>query len=178
MHLLMISIRKAASDTDPVIRTMARLIQSRRPPKLLKEVSVCTRRDEPYHAGKMFMQNCRARLSDLSGEFEIPLAQFVLCDTEPLTVGEAQKKLTTEEYGGLTEEEVRDITSEEEEKDIKIFEGDEIEPKSLMKIDRSLVTKNADYSFQMFRLYVIYEGKDKDDVIAGLHNKVKDWDKA
>lgn len=37
--------------------------------------------------------------------------------------------------------------------------------------------KYAKYSLQLFRLYVVYEGEDKDNVIAGLRDKVKDWDK-
>ncbi|GAG88035.1 unnamed protein product, partial [marine sediment metagenome] len=32
--------------------------------------------------------------------------------------------------------------------------------------------------FQSFRLYVVYEGEDKDDVISQLRKRVKDWDKA
>ena len=31
--------------------------------------------------------------------------------------------------------------------------------------------------FQFFRLYVVYNGEDKEDVIKNLRNKVKDWDK-
>jgi HD superfamily phosphohydrolase len=170
-------IRKAANDKDKVIRALARSIQSRRPPKLLKEVSVCQKADEPYHAGKVFMQNCRAGLNALVDEFQIPLGQFILCDTKPLTIGEGPTKRTTEEFLGLTDEKARDIASEEEEKDIKVFVADESEPISLMKINHSLVAKNADYFFQMFRLYVIYEGKDKDDVIAKLGASVKNWDK-
>jgi len=171
-------IQKAANDKDKVIRALARSIQSRRPPKLLKEVSVCQKTDEPYHAGTVFMQNCRARLNELSDEFQIPLGQFILCDTKPLTIGEGPKKRTTEEFLGLTEEKARDIASEEEEKDIKVFFADESEPTSLMKINHSLVAKYADYFFQMFRLYVVYEGEDKDKVVSQLSEKVKDWDKA
>ncbi len=48
---------------------------------------------------------------------------------------------------------------------------------SLMEIEHSLVVKYAKYSLQLFRLYVVYEGKDKDNVITELREKVKDWDK-
>lgn len=168
-------VRRASNDKDPVVQAMARSIQSRKPPKLLKEVAVCKKTEEQYHAGKTFMQNCRVRLRDLADEFAIPLGLFLLCDTKPLTIGEGIKKLTPEEFLGLTEDEAQDIACEEEEKDIKVFIGNEPEPKSLMKIDHSLVAKNADYFFQMFRLYVIYEGSDMEEMIERLKARVKDW---
>ena len=42
---------------------------------------------------------------------------------------------------------------------------------------RKILTVQADYSFQIFRLYVVYEGEDKSDKISRLREKVKDWDK-
>jgi hypothetical protein len=47
-----------------------------------------------------------------------------------------------------------------------------------MDIDYSLVVKYGKYSLQLFRLYVVYEGEDRDSVIKQLRDKVKDWDKA
>jgi hypothetical protein len=66
----------------------------------------------------------------------------------------------------------------EEEELIKVFLHGEEEPRSLVDIPYSLVSKCAGLFFQSFRLYVVYEGGDKDDVIARLRDRVKDWDKA
>jgi hypothetical protein len=40
------------------------------------------------------------------------------------------------------------------------------------------VVKYANYSLQMFRLYVVYEGEDRDGVIAKLREAVKGWHEA
>ncbi len=46
-----------------------------------------------------------------------------------------------------------------------------------MNIDYSFIVKYAKYSLQIYRLYVVYEGENKEDVIKNLRNEVKDWDK-
>lgn len=170
-------IQKAVSDDDPVICVLARSIQSRRPPKLLKEVSVCEDVERRTHRGRVFMQNCRSKLKDLAEELNIPLAQFLLCEPKA-TVLKRPEELTYGQVAQMESEQIRERAFEEEEEDIKIFVGDDEEPTSLMDIEHSLVVKYANYFFQMFRLYVIYEGEDKDDVFSQLHAKVKDWDKA
>jgi hypothetical protein len=84
-------------------------------------------------------------------------------------------------YGRAAKMKPQDILAkayEEEEEDIKIFESGEDEPKSLMEIKHSLVVKYANYSLQMFRLYVVYEGEDRDGVIAKLREAVKGWHEA
>ena len=47
-----------------------------------------------------------------------------------------------------------------------------------MTIRHSVVPKFARYLVKTVRLYVIYEGKDKESVIGRLVESVKDWDKA
>lgn len=170
-------IRRAVDDDDKITQALARSIQSRKPPRLLKEVQVCEETEEKYHAGRTFMQSCRDRLNELADEFKIPLEQFLLCEPK-VTVVERPKEPTYEKVTKMKPEEIRDRASEEEEKDIKLFVGDNDEPVSLMDIEHSLVVKYAGYSLQMFRLYVIYDGERKDEVIAKLRDRVKDWDKA
>ena len=46
-----------------------------------------------------------------------------------------------------------------------------------MKIRHSVVPRFAHYPFKAVRLYVIYEGKDKEIVLGRLAEKVKNWDK-
>jgi len=168
---------QAANEEEKVIRALANSIQSRKPPALLKEVTVCEETEREYHAGKTFMRNCKSQLGDLHKEFHIPLGQFLLCEIT-LPVVKKPRKHTVAEVAKLDKQEIRDMAFEEEEEDIKIFVGDEDEPRSLMEIAHSIVVKYASYSLQMFRLYVIYEGEDKDDVIERLKEKVKDWDEA
>jgi hypothetical protein len=170
-------IRKAANDKDKVIHTLARSIQQRRPPKLLKEVLVCEGPERKYHAGMTFVQNCKGKLNALSEEFNIPLQQLLLCQLKAPIIRE-RKKITSEEFLQLTSEQISEMTYQEEEEDIKIFVNDKDEPKSLMEIEHSLVAKCARYSFQIFRLYVVYEGTDRNEVVAKLQDRVKDWDKS
>ncbi|MHC4545579.1 MAG: HD domain-containing protein [Planctomycetota bacterium] len=170
-------IRKAVNDKDKVIRSLAHSIQSRKPPKLLKEVPVCEETEKQYHAGKTFMQNCRAKLRDLAAEFQIPLQQFLLCDLKA-NILKRREELTSGQAAQMGSEQIREKAFEEEGEDVKIFVGNDEEPTSLMDIKHSLVVKYANYYFQMFRLYVIYEGEDKEKVISQLSEKVKDWDKA
>jgi len=95
-----------------------------------------------------------------------------------VTVVKRPKELTYRQVAEMKAEEIRERAFEEEEEDIKVFIGDSEEPISLMEIEHSLVVKYADYAFQMFRLYVIYEGEDKEEVIKELKAKVKGWDKS
>jgi HD superfamily phosphohydrolase len=170
-------VSKATTDENEVIRALALSIQNRRPPALLKEVSVCEEMESQYHAGKTFRQNCRAKLYGLADEFKIPLGQFLLCEPSVAVIKVPQEK-TYGQVAKLTAEDIRKKAHEEEEEDIKVFKGDEDEPTSLMDIDYSLVAKYAKYSLQLFRLYVVYEGENRDGVIAQLRDKVKDWDRA
>lgn len=170
-------VRRATEDEDEAIRALARSIQSRRPPILLKEVAVCEDVEERTHKGRIFMQKCKSELKSLAEEFNIPLAQFLLCEPK-VTVVKRPEELTYEKVTKMKAEEIRERAFEEEEEDIKVFVGENEEPSSLMEIEHSLVVKYADYVFQMFRLYVVYEGEYKDDVISQLRKKVKDWDAA
>jgi len=170
-------VREATEDEDDAVRALARAIQSRRPPKLLKEVAVCEDVEKKTHAGRIFMQNCRSKLRGLAEEFDIPLAQFLLCEPY-VRVVKPPEKPTFEQVAKMEAGEIQKRAFEEEEEDIKIFVADAEEPISLMEIEHSLVVKYADYAFQLFRLYVIYEGSDKEEIIERLKARVKDWDKS
>lgn len=170
-------IQEAVNDENEVIKVLARAVQKRRPPALLKEVPVCEEKEREHHAGNTFKLRCKAELNDLSSKFGIPLGQFLLCETNPINVGERPEMLTAGKVTKMKQEEVLNKAFEEEEKDIKIFNGDNAEPKSLMEIEYSLVAKFARYSFQIFRLYVVYEGADRDEVVGKLKDRVKEWDK-
>ncbi|KPL22956.1 MAG: hypothetical protein AMJ75_07025 [Phycisphaerae bacterium SM1_79] len=169
-------IQQAVNDDDEIIQVLAKAIQHRRAPKLLKEVPVCEETEKKYHAGKTFMQNCKARLYDVAEEFKIPLGQFLLCEPKVDVLKGPQEK-TYGQIARLSTEDIRKKAFEEEEEVVNVFKRGEDEPVSLMEIEHSLVVKYAKYSLQLFRLYVVYEGKDKDNVITELRDKVRDWDK-
>jgi len=97
------------------------------------------------------------------------LEQFILCETPPLQL---------EKRGSLVAaEEAMKTNWKEEEELIKVFVTGEDEPKSLVDIPYSLISKCAGLFFQSFRLYVVYEGEDRNDVISQLRDRVRDWDK-
>jgi len=169
-------IHQAVQDADEVIRTLAICVQGRRPPSLLKEVTVCATPKETYHVGVMFVKNCKSRLRDLADEFKIPLGQFLLCDPR-IAVVKPPRHGRASEMTRLKPEELNARVSEEEEADIKVFEDDEGEPRSFVDIPHSLIAKYADYSLQMFRLYVVYEGPGRAKIISALRDRVKTWDK-
>jgi len=166
-------IHKAANnEQDQVIQALARSIQKRQPPKLLKEIPILGSVEQSHepHKGTIFKLNCKHHLYNLSKELNVPLEHFILCETPPLRL---------EKRGPLVAaEEAMKADWKEEEELIKVFETGESEPKSLVDIPYSLLSKCAGLFYQSFRLYVVYEGKDKDNVITELREKVRDWDKS
>jgi len=159
---------------DNTIRTLARSIQSRMPPKLLKEVQICVKKGEQYHAGKMFIQNCKSKLKDLASGVKIPLGQFLLCDVSaPIIRVPSERRVS--DIARMKPSDLAVQAHKEEEEDIKIFRDDQDEPSSLLDVEYSLVVKYAEYSLQTFRLYVVYDGEDREEKIKNLRQQVKDW---
>jgi HD superfamily phosphohydrolase len=163
-------------DKDKVIRTLACSIQSRRPPKLIKEVQVCEESGRKHHEGTAFFEKCRNNLKNLSEEFRIPLGQFLLCSPS-VTIINDSGQYRVSEIASLNADELRSKKHKEEEEQIWIFKDENLEPESFWDLEHSLVKKCAKYFIQSFRLYVVYEGQDKDNVIARLREAVNDWDK-
>jgi HD superfamily phosphohydrolase len=167
---------KGDSEEDKVIRALARSIQSRRPPILLKEVQVCEEPQTRHHAGTAFFEKCRNNLKSLSEEFCIPLGQFILCSPN-VTIMKEPRQYRASEITSLDADELRTREHEEEEEQIWIFEDEKQEPESFWDMEHSLVGKCAKYFVQSFRVYVVLEGEDKDSVFAKLCETVKDWAK-
>ena len=165
-------VQEASNDNDETIQVLARAIQGRHPPKLLQEINVLVsteNRREP-HKGTVFKMNCKHKLAKFAKDNKIPLEQFIICETPPLRLEKRGPLIAAEEAMGANQM--------EEEELIKVFEGDADEPKSLVDIPYSLISKCAGLFFQSFRLYVIYEGTDRERIIAELREKIRDWDKA
>ena len=161
-----------SSDETQVIHALAQSIHKRRPPKLLIEVPVLGSVEQPRepNKGTIFRLNCRHKLYQLANDFGIPLEHFILCNTPPLRLEKRGPLVTAQEA-------MRRDWKEEEEL-IKVFVSSEDEPKSLVDIPYSLLSRCAGLFFQSFRLYVVYEGADKEGVITQLRDRVKDWDKS
>lgn len=152
-------VQKAVSDDVPIISALAESIRSRRPPKRLAEVPICEPKTrEQDHRGTVFSLKCHYNLKNLAEKYDIPLEQFLFCRTRPLRM---------ESRGQLA--------SEEEEKIVKIFFPGEDEPRSLVDIRHSLVSKCADYFWQAFRLYVVCRNDNEVDKVANMRKEVEGW---
>lgn len=167
--------QKGDRDEDKVIRVLARSIQSRKPPKLIKEVPVCEESDRKHHKGTAFFEKCKNNLMALSEEFSIPLGQFILCRPN-ITIVKSPRQYRASEITNLNDDELKIKKHEEEEEQIWIFKDENPEPESFWDMKHSLVGKCAKYSIQYFRLYVVYDGEDREEVFNQLKQKVRDWD--
>ena len=164
-------VQNAVKDEDEVIALLARAIQNRKPPKLLKGVEVIELRDTEHHAGTAFRQNCIHRLPRLCEEFSMLPGQFLLCETKPRLMLEKRAPIPKAA-------EAKPSVPEQEDELIKVFNDTDLEPASIVDIHNSLISLCAGHFFQAFRLYVVYEGDDREKVIADLREKVKDWDQS
>ena len=161
-------VHRAALEGDSVMKALARCIESRRPPKLLMEVQVLEDAEHQAHnRGRSFLSRAKMSLKKLAEKHNIPLGQFFLCATGPLKL-EKRGPLVTAKQG-------RDIESELEDELIKIFVGDEPEPKSLVEVSHSIIYVCSKYTWQAFRLYVVYDGSDQATVLSHLRDEVRGW---
>jgi len=166
-------VQKAADDdsNNDVIRALAKSIQKRQPPKLLKEVNILrpTMEKNGYHAGTIFKMNCGHELAQLAKDANIPLEQFVICETPPLTL---------EKRGPLIPaQEAPNMDWKEEEELIKVFVSNEDEPKSLVDIPYSLLSRCGGLFFQSFRLYIVCEETPAKVTVEEMKKRVMTWDK-
>jgi len=168
-------LQKAADDRDGAIQRLAKAIQNRWPPVLLKEVQICEERGKQHHAGKAFKDKCNYELKQLSKKFGIPIEQFLPCQTPTSYVVKYPERYPIGQMDSIPVEERRQKAEEDEEADIKIFKANSDEPVSLYNIDYSLVAKYAKYYYQAFRLYVVYEGKDKIKMVKRLKQEINKW---
>jgi HD superfamily phosphohydrolase len=161
-------VHQASQDDDPIIRSLARSIENRQPPKLLKEVQIF---EDSKHitdnAGMVFWLKAKASLRALADKNKIPLGQFLLCKTKPLKL--EQRGAT------MTAEQARSLPSEQEDELIKVFVNADTEPKSLVEIPHSVIHISAGYFWQAFRLYVVLEGPNNENVIHKLRDEVSAW---
>ena len=161
-------VQLASKEGDDVMKALAGCIEKRRPPKLLHEVQVLEDTEHQTHnRGKVFFSTAKRSLKALAEKYDIPPGQFLLCYTKPLKL---------EPRGAFVRaEQARGLEPEEEDELIKVFTGDDPEPKSLVEIEHSLMYVCSNHQWQAFRLYVVYDGTDKKDVVGRLHSEVRGW---
>ncbi|MCJ7778504.1 MAG: HD domain-containing protein [Sedimentisphaerales bacterium] len=167
-------IQQAVTDKDRTISSLAKAIQSRKPPKLIDEVKVCEESEIKHNDGTVFFERCQNGLKSLSEEFDIPLGQFILCKPK-IKIMETPREYRAYEITSLNADELRARAHEEEEEQIWIFKDGNEEPDSFWDIEYSLVGKFSKYFFQSYRLYLVYEGDDENKVFDKLREQVKDW---
>ncbi|MBN2133614.1 MAG: HD domain-containing protein [Sedimentisphaerales bacterium] len=169
-------VRQAISDPDDVIGSLAWSIQSRNPPKLLKEVSVFSEKAETLHRGTVFRERCLRDLAGVAHQKEIALGRFLLCELPPITVEKAVSRYTASEYRQASSEALRQSIRDENEI-VKVFEEGSDNPKSLLEIDQSIVKKLAGQVFRTYRLYFVPSKKEKTSPVEDLRALVADWDR-
>ena len=168
-------IRQAVSDSDDVIRCLARSIQSRNPPKLLKEISVFSDKEKTLHRGTVFRDRCFRELPHVAEAKGIPLGRFLFSELPPITVEKAVSRLTASEYQQTTSESLRQSMRNESDI-VKVFTGDSDNPKSLLEIDHSIVQRLAGQAFQTYRLYLVPNDTETVSPVEDLQSTVGDWD--
>jgi len=164
-------IHRAAEADEPVMRALARCIETRRPPKLLKEVQVLEdTKHQEHNPGQFFLSRAKRSLKALAHRHGIPMGQFLLCSTRPLRLEPRGSFLTTEQ--------ARSVEPEQEDELIKVFVGNDAEPRSLVEVTHSIIHVCCNYSWQAFRLYLVHDGPDRSAIAERLRKAVRNWDKS
>jgi len=169
-------VQDATSDSDDTIKNLALCIQSRNPPKLLKEVFVLEEKDREYHAGFTFRDRCYNEIADLANQHSFAVGRFLFCELKPISFEKEPSHYTFKEYQSLPTEEGK--KQEREEKDmIQIFVGDSLEPKSLLDIEYSIIKHLAGKLFRIYRLYFVSDRTIPPSKVKELKKAVENWDK-
>jgi len=164
-------IQRATTHDDRVIAALATCLQTRRPPKLLKEVQSLAERGASNHAqAKVLRLNCRHGLKKLANDHRVELGQFVLCQTKPLSLEDRPARMTAEQ--------ARALPPEEEDPIVKVFLAGQTEPTTIVDVPHSIIGKCSGFTYQSHRLYFVPGSGDPAGVADELRERVQGWDKA
>jgi HD superfamily phosphohydrolase len=163
-------IHQALGDSNIVMRSLARAIYDRKPPKLIKEVTVLEDKSH-QQGGKIFLQNCRFQLTELARKLNIPLGCLLLCEHKPLRFEERPRLFDRNESTKLPRT--------EREETIMIFNGPD-EPVPIMDVASSIIQPLSQLYYQSTRLYcVMPDGESSnefDNVVSQLKQATKGWE--
>lgn len=155
-------IQAAATDSDECISSLARSIQNRQTPKLLKEVVDLGTSDS---AGRVFQSECKHQLSKLSSDLGINVGRFLYATTKPLAV---------EKRGGAIDvRAARVLESEERDELMKVFVGSNPEPTSLVDVPETLLNQLGNHRWYSHRLYIVDCGNP--DLVGKAKEVVSKW---
>jgi len=167
------AIYEASTDEDPTIKTLAKTILSRTPPKSLKQVLVLEEVNQEHHKGSTFIDRCRSNLKALADRYSVNLGLFLLY-TDTLSLEKHGGRFTGREYAELPPDERKDQLKKEMEI-IQIYRPDNLEkPVSLLDIDYSIIGKLRDQILRIYRLYFVAE-KGNETLIDELKREVASW---
>jgi len=168
-------IREASSDEDDIIRILAKSIQERNAPKLLKEVLVLEEKGSDSHFGLTFRDRCYSEIADFAEHTGFEIGRFLFCEPKPISFEKMPSHHTVKEYRALTSED--ELKHEREEEEIvQVFEGDSQTPKSLLEVKHSIIKHLSSRQFRIYRLYFVSDTDIPKSRIAELKTAVKDWD--
>jgi HD superfamily phosphohydrolase len=156
----------AQTSVDDTIRRLANCISSRRPPKLLAEVSGLQRRNEAHTSCSFFQEKCKDKLSALASKHDIPLGLFLCGGPKPIKI---------EERGSLlTPSEARSLQPEERDEIIKVFKSGHEEPVSILDVSDSMISLLSNHTFGIQRLYLVDHGISP-KIITEIQREVRTW---
>jgi uncharacterized protein len=158
----------AGGDSDEVVRTFAKCLIDRRPPKLLREVCELQKPGKVGARGTAFKKDCKHRLKDLAAANKVPLWRFLFGETQPLRLEKRGPEVSAQTARNLEPEEADDL--------IKVFCNGEAEPVSLVDIEHSIIHRCADSMVQLYRLYVIDDGCTDESQYDKLRESVRKWE--
>jgi len=161
-------IREAAcDDSDLVIQTLAKCITSRRPPKLLVEVSGLQDKSDNDNPCAFFRSKCKEKIKSLADKYDIPLGLFLICAPKPIKIEERRPLLTRDEAMRLKLEEREEL--------IKIFDKDSNEPKSIIDINNTIVKHLSGHLYGIQRLYLVDLSPNANKKISKIKSEVQKW---
>jgi len=169
-------IRQAVSDDDDVVSSLASSIQSRNPPKLLKEVCILGERQDDSHPGLFFRGRCFRELGSVAKTKGIPLGRFLFYELPWIGLERSVSRLTATEYENESSEQVKQQIREENEI-VRIFVDGDDNPKSLLEIPYSIVKKLSGHVFRAYRLYFVPSKRDSSSPVEQLRSLVRNWDR-
>jgi len=160
-------VREAASDSDPVISSLAKSIVERKVPKLVAEVSGLEERKASHNQAAMFRQDCKHHVPELANKFDIPIGQFLVCGPKPVKFEERSSHFDIQE--------ARQMKSEEREELIMVFWNGEAEPRSIVDIPNGVAAYCSERVYGINRLYVVDSSKGHEARIREMRNHVRKW---
>jgi hypothetical protein len=167
-------VGKALEDKDGSIRCLAKAIQTRKPPKLLKEVLVLVPEKAKDHAGATFGDRVKDKLGKLIGKHGVLPGQFIYSELKPLALEKAERRMTHEQWEKMADSQKQQVSREEDEI-IRVFVADKPEPVSVTDVPYSIISKFRDSCFRIFRLYFVPREKDKAELVGALREEVENW---